>query len=611
MKSFNRVVLLLDLPVRGGRLNTNGSPFRCYLDISDKYKDLAGIPRLVCSMESLHYLQHASKFDLLVVDECQANLSSHVCAETNGPHHDLNIDVFRHLLNNSSQIVFADAFLGPKTITFLHNYGLPTLVLDYQRKMTPRIAVKCVSEHPNDLDALFETLSAAIDRDEKNYVFISSKNRLERWAAELKHRFPDKNFLSYAGGRANELRDVREAWTMADSVLTTSCITVGVNFDLRGVFSNIFICATAAAKNLVADIFQSHYRVRHPSKLRLYYHLYTQPMASLNTNFRTLRDDVEWREEVLMQRSRTYVNSPLAIRNLVAYCEFEQNMAIMNLQPLFERYLAECNYSIGDPLVIHDLADIKINADSYIPFNQIPIIDGFIVRKYQKRLHEGDSLSDIERISVSRYFFTRCFYRNGIAYIDSTHAEWFWDVWLGFKRQKIYAIRNERRVREGRVSVKELFELSADRNGKPCLATTSYLQLEQILLITEQLGLKTSQDTETVIPRNIIERTRIFLDQRSTHLRKCFDLRDRRKDKDVGLTTKDTISLINSVLGSFGMTRLVKHGPAQVRNGHKLMPNPDPQFKLQTQLSHEPGLGDLMYNAFDFSHDDFYDQSNP
>ena len=99
-------------------------------------------------MESLHHLTECYDPDLLIIDECQANLTSHL-SKTNGTELDNNIFCFETFLKSSNcKIIWADAFFGEKTCDFIRDIGVKTKIYSYKTEMKPKKAYRLKNLDP-------------------------------------------------------------------------------------------------------------------------------------------------------------------------------------------------------------------------------------------------------------------------------------------------------------------------------------------------------------------------------------------------------------------------------------------------------------------------------
>jgi hypothetical protein len=111
--------------------------------------------------------------------------------------------------------------------------------------------------------------------DGKNiYCFCSSKGMVSLIRTRLRQMFPSLAIFVATGDETTDvLTDVDVSWTAYRVVLTTSKVTVGVNFSIRDHFDAIFCYVMATCRNRVRDVFQALFRVRHPRTPSIFFML--------------------------------------------------------------------------------------------------------------------------------------------------------------------------------------------------------------------------------------------------------------------------------------------------------------------------------------------------
>ena len=172
--------------------------------------------------------------------------------------------------------------------------------------------------------------------------------------------YPNKKILIYTGG--SNIGNIKVDWIDADCVITTATITVGINFNEEH-FHNIFIYASSLSHNLVSDIFQSHFRVRHIKNNKLYYHILPKMNKTFPTEYKELHKNFNWKENYFINKHRNFETSEYHFKELVINNIYEQNMSSMYLEKMFKYYAKECNYSeesIDDKV---NLGDMEFDID--------------------------------------------------------------------------------------------------------------------------------------------------------------------------------------------------------------------------------------------------------
>ena len=590
--------------------------FKSYLNVEKK--QYIATDRLVMSMESLHYMSIQSiidnPFDLLILDECQANLASHTTIETNGKENlKDNIAVLNMLLRTSKKIILADAFLNCKTINFLTNMEIPTTIYNYQVKMDARNAIEIISE---DLDSLYYEIDNELSIDKKPYVIVSSKSRLDKWATKLREKHPNKNILTYTSGQGKNIQDVRKEWKIADCVLTTTTITVGINYDIKDDFDKVFISASARAKNAVVNLFQAHYRVRYLKDNQLIFHLYDQPIDRPTTNKEKVATDLETKEKLLLGTSDFFIKASQAIKQLVIDNTHEHNLSVSEMSTMFYLFLKECNYSYEKKtLDSEEEEDWEIEPDITLPpFKDIPIINADEYKKLNEMKRNGEGLSQEDKFKVDKYIFLKTFTEGDIdKWVSNSYDESFWQTWVNFKRIKIRNIKTEKKVRTGYTNLEKLITIEAEQCDIAIMNNTKILQTGKVIEMCRDLGLDiSSQHIGKEIEMDKMNKLILNISNNAVKYRELFNIKDRRKDKSK-MNDVNCISLINTVFKNYGFTKFKVKRRVWIKTGkdkkqvsiytlvdHTLDISKDVKIHPENWVS----LGERVYNSINLINDE-------
>lgn len=557
-----------------------GENFVCYMDIKDK-STLHKFDRICCSMESLHYLNNFSP-DLIIIDECQACLTQHTCVQTNDKNLVKNLELFKDMLNGQgTHLIWADAFPGTKTTNFINNLKIPTMLYDYKCKMVQRSAIEVKGEKEGKMDALLQVLCASLEKGEKNYTYVSSKKRGEQWYQHLCQKFPDKNFKFYHGGCS--IGDVRTEWSTMDCILTTSTITVGINFDVPNYFHNIFISLSSASKNRMCDVFQSHFRVRHLIKNELYFTLDCRIRSACNTSQYFLKKDFEWIETEFTDRDSNFEQSIPYVKQLVLDNEYEHAMSMRFLRDMFFHFLQECNYTVSSSLDI-TLDEIDFEEVHEVEFDNIPFLNMFEAGEIRKRMRSNENVNEMDKIKLDKYFFGTCFVREGCFFPFATqeHVEALWKLWVNFGRGKIRQFKKEKHITQGVWTLNEVLAQLSSNCNIGGLQSKRYLQLEFIMSACKEMGLKHSHDVKTIIPNHVLMKYYEKMSPQHKKIRTIFNIRDSTK-KTSEFTFEGMVKLMNSVFKTQSFTKLVKVPTKRITvKGKKISPTSD--FHLQSSI---------------------------
>jgi hypothetical protein len=457
--------------------------FKAYTSVKKK-SELNRYPRLVCSMESLHYLDtnelSRNPFDLLVCDESHANLTAHVCSATNGSNFEANQLVMETLMRTTPKIIFADAFMGAKTLDYIQLMRYKTTLYNYKAKMVARTAVNVPAfyfdskgDRKSDRNALLPVLIDSLKKGERNYVFVASAVRLRDWAELLKEEFPNKKIKSYTSGQGKSIKDVNKEWGCCDCVLTTCTITVGINFNKKDWFHNVFVCASMRCNNLISDIFQAHYRVRHLINNKMYYSLSAIEIDDKQATSRceyknVMTHNVEAKEAFSLLWNPDCAKASDSMKALVASVEQEVRLSTLRLELMFNYYLMLCNYTVEVlPTETRSPFDCGHNID--IPaFDEIVLITPEQECNFRKiQISSSQCLTEEELWKLRKYHFV-------VFTSEKDDEDWLFEsnnntreqLWRLYNRLRgsYHSFRRHERIRKKIESIEEIRERSMARN---------------------------------------------------------------------------------------------------------------------------------------------------
>lgn len=511
--------------------------FYCYTTAKKNMRNMKNISRhkkLVISMESLHYLNisHDSynKPDLLIVDEANANLFSSVSPETNGKNIDTNIWQFETLLKCSKNVVVADAFLGSKVCQFFTNMCLPLHIFQYKKKLEKRKAIFLTPIHKDvkkEIKKTYKNFQPVLDsmnpsyklirdklKDNKNiYAFCSTRTRLEHWESVFKN---DYGIITYSGVSQNDIpQNLNVEWSSKNLVATTSTITVGCNHDRKNIFDNVLIDFSAVSKNIVADAIQGHFRVRNP-KGDLYVHVEDNPICpNTPVDIERYREQMNHKIGWYKDRYNGFSNTHKNIQDLIFHNYIEQALSFTASNKMFHRYLKECNYDIvyedededGDELTFIDEAPEGVDLVKELVDNGIT---QFQLRELEQ-LKNQRKLTQDERDKISQFYFIHMFAGgtpSGYRDMKLPVACLAWRIWKAKfgGEQAIKALRLEKQVLEGKVSIKQLVEQRYDDKSQYAeIQKNDLIKIQRVLHVCERLGLKHCNDTDTIIPQERLD----------------------------------------------------------------------------------------------------------
>ena len=539
--------------------------FRCYKEMPKE--DLKTYNRVVISMESLYKvcLQRGvgedNPFDLVVIDECQANLSSHVCKATNGNRFDENSDVFHKMINKSEKVILLDAFINAKTIEYLSEMSVPCLCYNYLRKMEQRSAT-IVKTPGRSYDALLPLIKADLANDKRLYIVMSSAKRAAEWEAECRAQFPDKRFKVYAKGEGKNINDVRAEWSELDCIFTTTTITVGINFDLER-FHKCYMSFSSAAHNKVVDLFQSHYRVRKLIDKQVVVHISDMPEMSQSKveefcDEKNVCEGLTWFEENMVEAFRLFIKAPSSLKKLMSYDQLELNLSKYKLSKFVFAFLQQCNYDTS--IMMTEDVDSEKKEDGPrvdIPtFADIKLIDKAKSVEIDMRRCCGGSISEAEKWQLEKFKMVELFTDGHTnSWVDGSLDNDIWELHYNAKRSKLYNIRLEKQINTQVRTIEQAFSLCHHKNNYALMSSKTPLKVDKMKGILTELGVGMSQKVGVFISKDRLDQWCGKTIPEYPDIVKTFGIRDQRKQKKV-TTAEDCVTLLNNIFKEYGFTQL-------------------------------------------------------
>jgi hypothetical protein len=257
------------------RLNSEGLGFVNYRDFTAHQKNdgiLSQYENVICSVCSLHYLAN-NEFDVVVMDESESLLNTFSKnAKTHGSKCILDWDFLNKFVLDADKVYLMDAFTTKLTIDFI-NCVERNATIEHITTSTMPIARELVQHET--FDGWVHELRNSLKNNKKVFVFTSFKSRVDTLARLLVNEFgwvENSDFIAYHGGKTEEkerLGKCEEVWgnPRIKCVITNSCITIGVNFNARNIFDEVYCHYNPIVS--VRDFVQALYRVRFPNSLKM------------------------------------------------------------------------------------------------------------------------------------------------------------------------------------------------------------------------------------------------------------------------------------------------------------------------------------------------------
>ena len=407
---------------------------------ADKTK-LTKAKRLLICNQSLHYLKDEQRYDTVVIDEIETVLLSWLDEDTHGKNMGANFRRFCHLIRNASKIILLDAFITTKTIELLNSLDIPNhRIKSYVSLYEPPKKDVVINK---DFKTMLNKIVDAIYRGEKSYIFYAYKNGTDsknghygivEFDAKIKELLRERrlndcktdaeklkvyeqkeiarSLLYYAESKEkNDLGNINELWANSDYVMTTSSITVGVNYEGLD-YHHVFILASGATNN-PRDVIQSSMRIRKPIS------------SDLNVYF----FDIKTKD---IKKFPAYFQEPDTIyRNLVVNDLREIQATFTDA---FVKFCQLTNYKLEDTLTkllanrrretfVNDMFESRM----LIEYTRVPEVDECKREEIEKRIY-GRCASVEDRLTVERFYFDATFRNLPVedrAYIWNTNSRQF------------------------------------------------------------------------------------------------------------------------------------------------------------------------------------------
>lgn len=552
--------------------------FICYKDFKSDKKKLNFENKIVISMESIHYLESFTP-DLLIIDECNANLVSHVSIETSGKNIDNNIYQFKRMLEYSKQVVVADAFIGSKVCDFFTDLKIQLHVYKYLKKLerkdavflkpTPRIIKKqikykydgnkdIIDRKTFEIDTMNIKIHELLAKGKKVYGFFSTRTFIENIEKSMKDSYKT---LFYSGTSQNIIPDsLDDVWSNQDFIGTTCTITVGCNHSRKNVFDTKIIDFSNRSNNNVSDAIQSHYRVRHIVDNEIYVKVEEHGFnVNFPINMRKFEDTLKHKGEWYAKMNKCFDSVPTYINNLIKHNYIENELSKVAPKKMMIKYLTECNYNIVDYIDEGDMdydgeveIDDRDDTDETVNLLKEFAKDcpNFIRFKELENMKLTRKLTQGELNEIDKYFFIQIYTGGSVSGIIDANLPTIalaYRLWTAkFKGNKtLRAMRLEKRLLNGEITIEDLIEKRWEKSQFSELQSQDIIKIRRILDVCNKLGLKHSNDCDTIITQDTIDDFYRDAHTEYDEIRKDMGVQDRRKNKG-DISKKQFTGLIQS-----------------------------------------------------------------
>ena len=521
---------------------------------------------VVVQCESLHRCSNLFLNEtLIIIDEIESFLTSLTSKKTHR-NHEYTLELFEFLLY-SKKIICLDAFISDKTLNIFNSLDIPFFYIHYPKKLKERQYIQINKEEKGEdiFQKWADYIINEIYNGKKMYLFISSKNKLLDFKHQLELKLPYIKLLYYTSDHKETLENVNELWSSVDVILTTITLSVGVNYDIRDYFHKLGVYLSANSKNLVRDVFQSLYRIRHLIDNELIFALNTSHYGMNYNSHPTYASEIEKRidaENSLYIRTYENIhktkhpsnNKFIWLKNLIIDNILESNCSIIDLENVFFQYLNECNYVESD-IMNNDIetfiTDDELNSTSY-KYDSIPSIS----INEMKEIRKQNIKSELDNLKLEKFFFQQ----SVIDIEDKKDESVMWGLYCDYGRNKFRNLRYEKGI------INETLNLSqVINNTLPLIAEKMGIQLIKIKQISSWFNLDHSQDIDKIIPNNVLKKLIPLFKENIKDIYTAFNLRETRSKSNLKdeWTIRKITTITNSVLDKWGYTKIKKRSRKQ------------------------------------------------
>lgn len=565
---------------------STGLDFRCYLDIKKKMLDQDITTKyIVIQVESLLRLNpiyYSNYNTLIIADEIEASLTQLTSMATHKEKHSQNVDTFVKMMTFAKKIICVDAFLSNRTINVFRDLGLfNSKVYHYTKRPRKKQVVLRSS-----MKSLLYDMRRCLERGEKIVLFSTSNRKLTKTIKRkkgvdvsvldwLEREFPDKSVCQYTSNyKQDNLTDIQNTWTKCDVLVYTSTITVGLDFNIPDIFSEMFLYANTSSKNLVRDVFQALQRVRNFKNNKLtcflddrYYGFNSKSKYPISLKKIKQMEETKsfyvkaFLERYYMPKSERHTTSfpycPDWLMNLYYFNKLEHHSSIIKMKEMFFAYFDICNYEIvNTDMEIEEDLDENYEIEKEIEYTEIAEITREGYTTLLKKKQRGEPMTTKEKMEYHKYRF------HSLLIDDAFNQKECAIVWKTYIKGigRFYNLATEKALNMNGDKLPEAIQhliLQKDNGNYVEFADTRIFQAIMLKDTCEKLGLPHSCSYGKIIPRGVLEKVIKEMDRKQ--FESVFSLPKPRKSKKGGDDAfRSGLYTLNKGFEKFSTSKIVR-----------------------------------------------------
>ena len=497
--------------LNGNIIRKDGSMvyFQLYQDIKDKHSFYT-CNYLVIQHESLHKLYDAENnitntFELVCIDEVESIQTQMTSKKTNKQNMDDNFKCFRHLVQNSKRNLFCDGFLSNRTLIMCKELHLDYEIIHNTYINEGKTATQLkFDKNTITIDDITNFLhTEIIEKNNKMYCVIAKKKLLREIKLEPFIKAGKKVKIYHGDLKDDEkvIKDVNKEWVKYDLIMTTTTITVGIDFK-QNHFNKHFIFGDYQC-GLIRDVFQSLFRDRTIKNLYYCFNSVVNEQRKIELN--TIENNID--KKVRMINNFCYMKSKDSrdeveistfmkkkmdewSKNILAFNLYEKEINRRLYPFVFEYFLKITGFKIENEINYYQNAKIEI-AKKDIPkgtYHSTKNITRMECEKIKKKNNNDRSIE--EQLQLHKYNFNILF--DEIPDDIDTAFELYIDPEKKNTRQIFYNLYAEKYLTSN-----ELFERQQDYYKE--VMSLNPIKLRIINEIKSLYNIKNIMDTDFII----------------------------------------------------------------------------------------------------------------
>lgn len=315
------------------RFVNNGMNVLNYLNCGStkdiRIKNINKSDKLLLESESLNKIDNTSKYDVLIIDEIETVLKNWDSETHIKNNLETNFLKFKELFLNCKQIILLDAFTTKHTLQFLKDLKINEPII-YGSNYKPN--QKILNENFGYKNTIHK-IATELDAGKKLYIFHAFKSSTTKHYSieEMKSKLLEicttkPKILVYHGDMNDKqkktLYNVNDEWDKYDCILTTSSITVGVNYE-GSRYDKVYLMVSGSVNN-VRDIIQTSMRIRKTKEdvIELYFFDRMEKMIYKTPEFYKLSNDPIYQnliDNIAIEKQANFIESFYKFCSLTNY----------------------------------------------------------------------------------------------------------------------------------------------------------------------------------------------------------------------------------------------------------------------------------------------------